>query len=164
MHEETSAVLTDELEHYGVIGMKWGVRKDPQTAYNKSGEKLKKLDTKVTKGTTKAQKKLEKAWSKTNKAQRALLFKGVKKWRAAGQTNRALKSYAKVQSDTSKAMRWQKAREKAFKNTTVSNLNPEYEKLGKKYSEMTIDSLASNNVTMNALYDMYARNKTSFNR
>lgn len=164
MYAKSQKVLVDELEHYGVIGMKWGVRKDPQTAYNKSGEKLKKLDTRIEKGTIKAQKKLEKAWAKTNRAQRALLLKGFKKWSAAGQTSRALRSYAKVQSDTSKAMRWQKAREKAFKNTSVSNLDPEYERLGKKYSEMTIDSLASNNVTMNALYDMYARNKTSLNR
>lgn len=153
----------NSLEHYGVIGMKWGVRKDPQKSYDKSGEKLQKIDSRVSKGSEKAQRQMEKAWRKTNTAQRAILFKGVKKWRASGQTNRAMKTYAKVQADISKAMRWQKSREKAFKNVKVNNLNPEYERLGKKYSQMTLDDLMKSNVSMNSLNDMYARNKTRFN-
>lgn len=33
------------LAHYGVLGMKWGVRKDPDRAYSKSIEKLRKIDS-----------------------------------------------------------------------------------------------------------------------
>lgn len=158
MHENEQS-----LEHYGVIGMKWGVRKDPQRAYDRSGQKLQKLDSKISKGSDKAQRQMEKAWRKTNRAQRAILFKGIKKWSASGQTNRAMKTYAKVQANTSKAMRWQKSREKVFKDTKVSNLNPEYERLGEKYSKMTLDDLMKTNVSMDSMYDMYARNKTRFN-
>lgn len=34
------------LQHYGVLGMKWGVRKDPNKAANKAIKKLKKIENK----------------------------------------------------------------------------------------------------------------------
>ena len=33
-----------ELRHYGVLGMKWGIRKDPHAAYEKASAKKRKLD------------------------------------------------------------------------------------------------------------------------
>lgn len=48
--------LDEDLEHYGVLGMKWGVRKDPDRAYRKSVDKLKKLDTNADKAKIKAAK------------------------------------------------------------------------------------------------------------
>lgn len=156
--------MSDSLEHYGVLGMKWGVRKDPSKTYSKAGDKLKKLDKNVDKTQTKAQKSMEKAWSKNNSAQRAFLLKGVKKWRAAGQSNRTIKAYAKNRKAVSKAMRWQKAMEKVFKNVTLNDTDPEIEAIGKKYADKTIEDLMSENISMNALYEMYDRNKTRFNR
>ena len=35
---------TDELRHYGVVGMKWGVRKNPAKAYAKAYKKKTKLE------------------------------------------------------------------------------------------------------------------------
>ena len=35
------------LEHYGVIGMRWGVRKNPERAFQKSKRKLQKLNTRL---------------------------------------------------------------------------------------------------------------------
>lgn len=154
----------DELQHYGVLGMKWGVRKNPDTAYVKAGDKLKKLDAKAEKKTARAQKALEKTWRKTNRAQRAILFKGVKKWSAAGQSNRAIKAYASAKSAESKAMRWQKAMDKTFNNVKVNSIDRETERLGKKYAEKTVNDLAASNTSMNSLYEMYERNKTRFNR
>lgn len=53
----------NELMHYGVLGMKWGVRKNPSKAYSKATGKQTKLDQKVS---TKKQK-YDKASMKANK-------------------------------------------------------------------------------------------------
>lgn len=38
------------LEHYGVLGMKWGIRKDPKRAYEKAMDRKHKLDMRAAKG------------------------------------------------------------------------------------------------------------------
>lgn len=54
----------NELMHYGVLGMKWGVRKDPSKTYAKVARKLNKLHDEYTYGNAfqrrKASRKSEK--------------------------------------------------------------------------------------------------------
>lgn len=56
-----------QLEHYGVLGMKWGVRKNPSKAYNKAARKKQRLDMKSAKVGLKAAKVQKKATKKLYK-------------------------------------------------------------------------------------------------
>lgn len=49
-------MYNDELYHYGVLGMKWGVKHDRSKAINKSYKKLSNLDSDISKKTEAAKK------------------------------------------------------------------------------------------------------------
>lgn len=116
-----------ELYHYGVKGMKWGVKKDPQKAYEKASAKLQKLDAKVEKQAARAERKAARA-----DASMASIFASRKNKRRAVQ--RAMTSARNYRRRLEKADRWYKAMESTFKGTKVS-LTKEQQALGKKYAD-----------------------------
>ena len=50
-------VLESELRHYGVKGMKWGIRRDTKRSFTKAAKKLEKLDQKAVKAENKKLKR-----------------------------------------------------------------------------------------------------------
>lgn len=125
----------NELRHYGVIGMKWGVRRgNTSKAYEKASKKLNRLNRRVEKQESKMIRKAEKA--DTIKGSR-LSTKGRKE-RAM---NRAESSAAKYRNRVRKANKWYESMDKAFKDTDVS-MTAEQAKLGKRYvTTLRMDSL-----------------------
>lgn len=162
-----------ELQHYGVIGMKWGIRHDPVKAYSKAIAKQTKLDTKVSKTrdkylkrTAKAnrgvsiryQKKQAKADKKQAKADRKKygLFTNstkaaklqVKADRAQYKANKYKSRYEKRNAKADKATgKYQRAQRKAERWTRQMN---------KTFKDYNISQLSPEHV---ASGQAYIRNK-----
>ena len=111
----------DELTHYGVVGMRWGVRKgNTQAAYTKASKKLAKLDAKA----SKYQKKADKY---TVKAQTRYINRD-------GYAEMAKKNRRKALKNMRKAEKWYKQMDKAFKNTDVK-LTEQQAAIGRRYMQ-----------------------------
>lgn len=120
---------SDELYHYGVLGMKWGVRKgNASGAYTKASKKLNRLDRK-------ADRAVEKAYNKKEKADRkaSSFFATQKSARKAD--FKAQKALRKATIKANKARKWLHEMEKTFANTSES-LSKDQIALGQKYTEL----------------------------
>lgn len=118
--------MEDELKHYGVVGMKWGVRKNPQKAYSKAVKKLERLDKKVQKKEAKFGKRLK----KYNKAKFSYSLYSVK-----NQTPKLKKAAYKHEQKVRKAAKWVSRMEKEFANTDVKFSQDVIDK-GKSYTDL----------------------------
>lgn len=155
---------SEYIEHYGVLGMKWGVHKNPQKVIELANKKMRTLDKKVKDADTKASKKVEKAFESNAKAESAILFKGIKRFKASGRSRKASKALAKVQANKLKARKWAQSMDKVFSKAKVSNIDKEATEIGKKYANMTLEDISASNITINSLISSKDRYKTSWNR
>ena len=104
------------LAHYGVLGMKWGVRRNPQRAYERASKKRDKLNRKAEKREHKAKVMTAHSPRRSMRWNDIGIARYDKKMRQINDAN------ARAARSRLKAERWMKAMEKTFANIPLSEL------------------------------------------
>lgn len=120
----------DELCHYGVLGMKWGVHRASRK-YKKATNDTERSQAKnsMNKHMTKASNKLHKYDQKANKE----LNKAIKKRYGFFGSNEAYQEQkVKAERAAYKGYKWYKHMEKTFSNQSITSISKKDKAIGKK--------------------------------
>lgn len=112
------------LAHYGVIGMKWGVRHDPQKAYTKATKKMSKLE-----------KRSDKAMNRAGKYKRASMSRFASKEKQKKYSDKARNARISAMKYSKKASKWMKHMEKEFSKQSVVSIEPSVIRTGELMTE-----------------------------
>lgn len=120
-----------ELMHYGVLGMKWGVRQNPSKQYGKSSTKLNKMKRKVASKGVKSAKLREKAYKQELKATNEKQYQKARKKKF-----KAAKIDKKLAKKNRKITKYQQKMGKAFSGVKMSDISEKDLKRGSEYLYM----------------------------
>lgn len=143
------------LQHYGVKGMKWGVRKNPDLAANRAIKKLQRLDKSSQRLHTKSVKtnlRAAKLTSKANKLQLKAMktVRNKKRIKLEGKAirlnNKAIKKNVRAAKYDARSVKkakkgrdWAKQMNKYLSNQTYSNVSKESIAYARKWAVSAFD-------------------------
>lgn len=139
-----------ELKHYGVLGMKWGVRKNPSQAFSKASKKASRLSDKYEKYSSKAATADAKA-HKSGKRYVTEIGRGI----TENRFKKAVKFDRKAYRTLKKLDRWNEKTFDIFKKVRVESIDPKILDKGQKWVVKRLRTLQEYNDLATKTNDLY---------